>query len=78
MRAGCLERYREKKRRRLHSNIIRYEKRKVNADNRHATAPKCFEYAAPVPATLVRLLTWPAYANCMMFAPSPWHPEPEF
>ena len=39
VRAGCLERYREKKRRRLHSSIIRYEKRKVNADNRHAPAP---------------------------------------
>ena len=38
VRAGCLERYREKKRRRLHSSIIRYEKRKVNADNRRAPA----------------------------------------
>ena len=34
MRAECLERYREKKRRRLFSKTIRYEKRKVNADNR--------------------------------------------
>jgi len=35
-RAGCLERYREKKRRRLFAKTIRYEKRKVNADNRLA------------------------------------------
>lgn len=34
VRAECLERYREKKRRRLYSKTIRYEKRKVNADNR--------------------------------------------
>ena len=34
LRAECLERYREKKRRRLYSKTIRYHKRKVNADRR--------------------------------------------
>jgi len=33
-RAECLERYRDKKRRRLIHKTIRYHKRKVNADNR--------------------------------------------
>ena len=37
VRAECLERYREKKRRRLYSKTIRYEKRKVNADNRRVS-----------------------------------------
>ena len=33
-RAECLERYREKKLRRLDVNTIRYMKRKINADRR--------------------------------------------
>ena len=57
MRAGCLERYREKKRRRLHSGIIRYEKRKVNADNRRATPLKGSQVCRALCATLVTLLT---------------------
>jgi len=44
-RAGCLERYREKKRRRLFAKTIRYEKRKVNADNR--CAPPLWGAAVP-------------------------------
>ena len=37
-RGHYLERYREKKRRRLHAKSIRYHKRKVNADNRYTSA----------------------------------------
>ncbi|KAK9845751.1 hypothetical protein WJX81_001381 [Elliptochloris bilobata] len=49
-RAGCLERYREKKRRRLFSNIIRYEKRKVNANNRPRIKGRFVRLAPTAPA----------------------------
>lgn len=38
-RADCLQRYREKKLRRLDVNTIRYMKRKINADRRPRASP---------------------------------------
>ena len=45
VRAECLERYREKKQRRLFCKTIRYHKRKVNADKRCAQQFTCARHS---------------------------------
>lgn len=62
-RAECLERYREKKLRRLDVNTIRYMKRKINADRRPREL--AFNRLHPFPdASLAGSCTVHALADC--------------